>query len=129
MSATLRANAAKYHGAYPGGLCDHSLNVYHCLVDYLSRKALLIALATSLVTLLSLTLGTAGGELLPTGLSDQLGGLALTGIHPSPGGLSYPRICHSPSRVSRIPDTGRARALCRAWPPWSGRPPGLNFPR
>ena len=43
-------------------------------------KALLIALATSLVTLLSLTLGTAGGELLPTGLSDQLGGLALTGL-------------------------------------------------
>ena len=43
-------------------------------------KALLIALATSLVTLLSLTLGAAGGELLPTGLSDQLGGLALTGL-------------------------------------------------
>ena len=30
--------SAKYHGAYPGGLCDHSLNVYHCLVDYLSRE-------------------------------------------------------------------------------------------
>lgn len=29
--------SAKFHGAYPGGLCDHSLNVYHCLVDYLSR--------------------------------------------------------------------------------------------
>ncbi|MDE6107578.1 MAG: HD domain-containing protein [Oscillospiraceae bacterium] len=29
--------SAKYHGAYEGGLCDHSLNVYHCLVDYLSR--------------------------------------------------------------------------------------------
>ncbi len=29
---------AKYHGAYVGGLCDHSLNVYHCLVDYLSRE-------------------------------------------------------------------------------------------
>ena len=29
--------SAKYHGAYPGGLCDHSVNVYHCLADYLSR--------------------------------------------------------------------------------------------
>ena len=29
--------SAKYHGAYAGGLCDHSLNVYHCLVDYLAR--------------------------------------------------------------------------------------------
>ena len=25
--------SARYHGAYAGGLCDHSLNVYHCLVD------------------------------------------------------------------------------------------------
>ena len=24
--------SARYHGAYAGGLCDHSLNVYHCLV-------------------------------------------------------------------------------------------------
>ena len=30
--------SAKYHGAYAGGLCDHSLNVYHCLVDYLERE-------------------------------------------------------------------------------------------
>lgn len=30
--------SAKYHGAYEGGLCDHSLNVYHCLVDYLARE-------------------------------------------------------------------------------------------
>ncbi|MCI8539423.1 MAG: hydrolase [Oscillospiraceae bacterium] len=30
--------SARYHGAYPGGLCEHSLNVYHCLVDYLSRE-------------------------------------------------------------------------------------------
>ncbi len=29
--------SARYHGAYPGGLCEHSLNVYHCLVDYLAR--------------------------------------------------------------------------------------------
>ena len=29
--------SAKYHGAYAGGLCEHSLNVYHCLVDYLNR--------------------------------------------------------------------------------------------
>lgn len=30
--------SARYHGAYPGGLCEHSLNVYHCLVDYLNRE-------------------------------------------------------------------------------------------
>ena len=30
--------SAKFHGSYPGGLCEHSLNVYHCLVDYLSRE-------------------------------------------------------------------------------------------
>jgi len=30
--------SAKYHGAYVGGLCDHSVNVYHCLTDYLARE-------------------------------------------------------------------------------------------
>ena len=30
--------SAKFHGAYAGGLCDHSLNVYHCLKDYLARE-------------------------------------------------------------------------------------------
>ena len=29
--------SAKFHGAYAGGLCDHSVNVYHCLADYLER--------------------------------------------------------------------------------------------
>lgn len=29
--------SARYHSAYEGGLCEHSLNVYDCLVDYLSR--------------------------------------------------------------------------------------------
>ena len=29
--------SARYHGAYPGGLCGHSLNVYRCLCDYLAR--------------------------------------------------------------------------------------------
>lgn len=29
--------SARFHGAYPGGLCRHSLNVYHCLCDYLAR--------------------------------------------------------------------------------------------
>ena len=29
--------STRYHGAYPGGLLEHSLNVYDCLVDYLSR--------------------------------------------------------------------------------------------
>ena len=30
--------SARYHSAYAGGLCEHSLNVYHCLVDYLQRE-------------------------------------------------------------------------------------------
>lgn len=30
--------SAKFHGSYAGGLCDHSLNVYHCLTDYLARE-------------------------------------------------------------------------------------------
>ena len=30
--------SARYHGSYAGGLCEHSLNVYHCLNDYLSRE-------------------------------------------------------------------------------------------
>ena len=30
--------SAKFHGAYAGGLCDHSLNVYHCLSAYLERE-------------------------------------------------------------------------------------------
>ena len=30
--------SARYHGAYAGGLCEHSLNVYHCLADYLERE-------------------------------------------------------------------------------------------
>ena len=27
--------SARYHGAYAGGLCEHSLNVYNCLVKFL----------------------------------------------------------------------------------------------
>ena len=30
--------STRYHGSYAGGLLAHSLNVYHCLVDYVSRK-------------------------------------------------------------------------------------------
>ena len=30
--------SARYHGAYEGGLCDHSVNVYHCLTEYLARE-------------------------------------------------------------------------------------------
>ncbi len=30
--------SARYHSAHTGGLCEHSLNVYHCLVDYLARE-------------------------------------------------------------------------------------------
>lgn len=29
--------STRYHGAYEGGLLEHSLNVYDCLSDYLSR--------------------------------------------------------------------------------------------
>ena len=31
--------STRYHGSRPEGLCEHSLNVYHCLVDYLSRAS------------------------------------------------------------------------------------------
>lgn len=30
--------STRYHGAEPGGLCRHSLNVYDCLTDILARK-------------------------------------------------------------------------------------------
>lgn len=30
--------STRHHGSYPGGLCEHSLNVYYCLVDYLQRE-------------------------------------------------------------------------------------------
>ena len=30
--------SAKYHGAYEGGLCEHRVNVYHCLTEYLARE-------------------------------------------------------------------------------------------
>jgi hypothetical protein len=29
--------STRYHGNYEGGLCEHSLNVYDCLVDILAR--------------------------------------------------------------------------------------------
>lgn len=30
--------STKYHGSYEGGLLEHSLHVYYCLKDYLSRQ-------------------------------------------------------------------------------------------
>ena len=30
--------STRYHGAYEGGLVEHSLNVYECLCDYLARE-------------------------------------------------------------------------------------------
>lgn len=30
--------STRYHGAYEGGLCEHSVNVYHCLKAYVDRK-------------------------------------------------------------------------------------------
>lgn len=29
--------STRFHSAYAGGLCDHSVNVYYCLKDYLAR--------------------------------------------------------------------------------------------
>ena len=29
--------SARFHGSYAGGLCQHSVNVFRCLEDYLSR--------------------------------------------------------------------------------------------
>ena len=29
--------SARFHGSYVGGLCDHSVNVFRCLEDYLER--------------------------------------------------------------------------------------------
>ena len=30
--------SARFHGAYAGGLAEHSINVYECLADYMSRQ-------------------------------------------------------------------------------------------
>ncbi len=30
--------SARYHGAYSGGLAEHSINVYECLADYMKRS-------------------------------------------------------------------------------------------
>lgn len=30
--------STRFHGAYAGGLCEHSVNVYHCLKAYLERE-------------------------------------------------------------------------------------------
>ncbi len=30
--------SARYHSSYDGGLAQHSINVYHCLKDYMSRE-------------------------------------------------------------------------------------------
>lgn len=30
-------SSSRYHGAHEGGLVEHSVNVYHCLKDYLAR--------------------------------------------------------------------------------------------
>lgn len=29
--------STRFHGAYEGGLCEHSINVYECLKDYMER--------------------------------------------------------------------------------------------
>ena len=29
--------STRFHGNYPGGLCEHSLNVYQCVREYLNR--------------------------------------------------------------------------------------------
>ena len=30
--------SARFHGAYEGGLLEHSLNVYDCICDYVNRE-------------------------------------------------------------------------------------------
>ncbi|MBQ7037206.1 MAG: hydrolase [Clostridia bacterium] len=30
--------STRFHGAYAGGLCEHSVNVYHCLKAYMERE-------------------------------------------------------------------------------------------
>ncbi len=30
--------STRYHGAYEGGLCEHSINVYECMKNYLERE-------------------------------------------------------------------------------------------
>ena len=30
--------SARFHGSYAGGLAEHSINVYECLADYMSRQ-------------------------------------------------------------------------------------------
>ena len=35
--------SARFHGAYAGGLCDHSVNVYRCLEAYLARERVMEA--------------------------------------------------------------------------------------
>ena len=30
--------STRFHGAYEGGLAEHSINVYECLCDYLARE-------------------------------------------------------------------------------------------
>lgn len=30
--------STRYHGSYQGGLAEHSVNVYHCLKDYMERE-------------------------------------------------------------------------------------------
>ena len=29
--------STRYHGSHEGGLCEHSINVYECLCDYMAR--------------------------------------------------------------------------------------------
>lgn len=31
-------SSTRFHGSYEGGLVEHSINVYHCLKDYLKRE-------------------------------------------------------------------------------------------
>lgn len=31
-------SSTRFHGSYEGGLVEHSINVYHCLKDYLGRE-------------------------------------------------------------------------------------------
>lgn len=46
--------SARYHGSYPGGLLEHSINVYHCLVEQLRSCNMLHDYSQETVALVSL---------------------------------------------------------------------------
>lgn len=46
--------SARYHGSYPGGLLEHSLNVYNCMMDQARLHGLLGEYSSETIALVSL---------------------------------------------------------------------------